>query len=78
MQQETISYNHKKVVSLYVVYEITNFHGTNNYPTLTNSLFGAAKLTKILTLTILNIFDMELDFMVMDFIHILVEELEEM
>ena len=78
MQQKTISYNHKKVVNLYVVYEITNFHGTNNYPTLTNFLFGAAKLTKILTLTILNIFDMELDFMVMDFIHILVEELEEM
>ena len=39
-------YNHKKVVNLYVVYEIRNFHGTNNYPTLTNELFGAVKLTK--------------------------------
>ena len=29
-----------------MVYEITNFHGTNNYPTFTNALFGAAKLTK--------------------------------
>ena len=29
-----------------MVYEIINFHGTNNYPTLTNALFGAAKLTK--------------------------------
>ena len=29
-----------------MVYEITNFHGTNNYPTLTNALFRAVKLTK--------------------------------
>ena len=36
----------KKVVNLYVVYEITNFYGTNNYPALTNALFGAVKLTK--------------------------------
>ena len=46
LQQKTITYNHKKVVNLYVVYKITNFHGTNNYPTLTNALFGAVKLTK--------------------------------
>ena len=45
-QQKTIAYNHKKVVNLYIVYEITNFHGTNNYPTLTNALFWAVKLTK--------------------------------
>ena len=36
----------KKVVNLYVVYEITNFHGIDSYPTLTNALFGAVKLTK--------------------------------
>ena len=29
-----------------MVYEITNFHGTNNYPALTNALSGAVKLTK--------------------------------
>ena len=29
-----------------MVNEITNFHSTNNYPTLTNALFGAIKLTK--------------------------------
>ena len=29
-----------------MVYEITNVHGTNNYPALTNALFGAVKLTK--------------------------------
>ena len=46
LQQKTITYNHKKVVNLYVVYEIKNFHGTNNYLTLTNALFGAVTLTK--------------------------------
>ena len=46
LQQKTVTYNHKKVVNLYVVYEITNFNGTNNYPTLINALFGTVKLTK--------------------------------
>ena len=36
----------KKVVNLYVVYEITNFHDIDSYPTLTNVLFGAVKITK--------------------------------
>ena len=46
LQQKTTTYNNKKVVNLYVVYKITNFHGTNNYPRLANALFGAVKLTK--------------------------------
>ena len=46
LQQKAVTYNHKKVVNLYKVYEITNFHGKNNYPILTNALFGAVKLTK--------------------------------
>ena len=33
-------------MNLYVVYGITNFHGTNNYPSLTNALFVAVNLTK--------------------------------
>ena len=45
LQQKTTTYNNKKVVNLYVVYKITNFHGTNNYPRLANALFGAVKLT---------------------------------
>ena len=46
LQQKTVTYNHKKLANLYVVYEITNFHGIDNYPTLTNALFRAVKLTK--------------------------------
>ena len=36
----------KKVVNFYIVYEITNFHDMDNYPTLTDALFGAVTLTK--------------------------------
>ena len=46
LQQKRVTYSHKKVVNLYVVYEITNFHGINSYLTLTNALFSAVKLTK--------------------------------
>ena len=46
LQQKIVAYSHKKVVNLYVVYEITNFHSIDNYPTLANVLFGAVKLTK--------------------------------
>ena len=36
----------EKLVPLCVVYEITNFHSIENYPTLANALFGDVKLTK--------------------------------
>ena len=35
LQQKTVIYNHKKVVNLYVVDEITNFHSISSYPTMT-------------------------------------------
>ena len=46
MQQKTVTHSQKKVVNLYGIYEITNFHGIDSYPTLANALFGAVKLTK--------------------------------
>ena len=46
MQQKTVTYSHKEIVNLYLVYEITNFHTIDSYPTQTNALFGAVKLTK--------------------------------
>ena len=45
LKQKT-TYNHKNVVNLYIVYEITSFHDIDNYPILTNALFGAVKLTE--------------------------------
>ena len=45
-QSNKISYTYKKMVNIYIVYEI-NVHTTNyNYPTLENCLFGAVALTK--------------------------------
>ena len=45
-QSNKIPYTHKKIVNIYIVYEI-NVHTTNyNYPTLENCLFGAVTLTK--------------------------------
>ena len=45
-QSNKISYTHKKIVNIYIVYEI-NVHATNyNYPALENCLFGAVTLTK--------------------------------
>ena len=78
LQQITVTFSHKKVVNIYVVYETTNFDGIGSHPTLTNALFGAIKLTKTLTLTSIDILDMELDLMGKDFIHTLVVKLEEM
>ena len=37
---------HSKIVNIYLVYEIINFHCIDNYPTLTNALCGSVKLTK--------------------------------
>ena len=45
-QQKQLHTVIKKVVNLYVVCEITNFHVIDNYPTLANPLFGAVKSTK--------------------------------
>ena len=45
LQQKIVTYNHKKVVNLYIVYEITKFRYNNN-PILTNALFGAIKITR--------------------------------
>ena len=41
-----MTYNHKKVVNLHIVHEITGFYSTSNNPRLANTLFGAVKLTK--------------------------------
>ena len=46
LQQKALTYSHKKVVNIYVVYEMDYFQNENNYPILRNALFGAVKLTK--------------------------------
>ena len=46
MKQDSVTFNHKKVVNIYIVYEISKSININNYPTLENCLFGVVRLTK--------------------------------
>ena len=51
MKQEKVTFNHKKVVNIYIIYEISKaaniskYSSNDNYPTLQNALFGAVSLT---------------------------------
>ena len=44
--QNKIIFYHKKIVNIYIVYEIANNFNVSIYPTLGNCLFGSVKLTK--------------------------------
>ena len=46
LKQEKITFNHGKIVNIYIVYEIERSVNISSYPTLENCLFGAVKLTK--------------------------------
>ena len=46
LKQSKISYNHGKVVNIYIVYELRASSSHINDPTLKNCLFGAVTLTK--------------------------------
>ena len=52
LKQDKATFNHGKVVSIYIVYKtvsvfnISKYSSNDNYPTLENALFGAVSLTK--------------------------------
>ena len=46
LKQEKVTYNHEKIVNIYIVYEISKNYNISSYPTLENCLFGAVSLTK--------------------------------
>ena len=46
LQQSKISYTHRKIVNIYVVYELGASSSNINDPTLKTCLFGAVTLTK--------------------------------
>ena len=47
LKQDKTTYTHKKIVKIYIVYEINKNENTrSSYPTLENCLFGAVSLTK--------------------------------
>ena len=46
MKQGKVTFNHGKIVNIYIVYEISKNINISHYPTLENCLFGAVGLTK--------------------------------
>ena len=46
LKQDSVTFNHGKVVNIYIVYEISKSINISDYPTLGNWLFGAVSLTK--------------------------------
>ena len=46
LKQEKISFDHRKIVNIYIVYEIDRYVNIRSYSTLENCLFGAVKLVK--------------------------------
>ena len=46
LKQPQVSYTHRKVVNIYIVYELGDSSSHSDDPTLKNCLFGAVTLTK--------------------------------
>ena len=46
LKHDKITHTHGKIVSIYIVYELTVSNSDDNNPTVKNSLFGAVTLTK--------------------------------
>ena len=46
LTQNKIIFYHKKIVNIYIIYELTLHNSNSNYPTLETCLFGAVKLTR--------------------------------
>ena len=45
LKQDKVTFNHGKIVNIYIVYEISKSINISDYPTLENCLFGAFTLT---------------------------------
>ena len=76
LKQENISYDHGKVVNIYIVYGIDRNVDISSYTTLENCLFGAVKLTRHVDMISINIMDMELDWTVKDFFQLVMKLVE--
>ena len=69
LKQPKITYNHGKVVNIYIVYELgaSSSHFANR--SLKECLFGAVTLTKMLILISMNILHMKLDLIEEEVFH---------
>ena len=46
LKQDKVTYNHGKIVNIYIAYEISKNYSISTYETLENCLFGTVSLTK--------------------------------
>ena len=46
LKQDKATYNHERILNVYIVYEISKNCNISSYPALENCLFGAFSLTK--------------------------------
>ena len=54
LKQEKITFNHGKILNIYIVYEIERSVNISSYTTLENCLFGAVKFTKHVNVDLYN------------------------
>ena len=47
LKQDKVTYDHGRVVNIYIVYEIVKNFNISSFSTLENCLFGAVSLTNI-------------------------------
>ena len=78
LKLDKITYDHGKIVNIYIVYEINKNVKINSYPTLENWLFDAVSLTKNHDIVKCEYSGYRLDLVDIDFFHTLVVELMEM
>ena len=69
LKQKKITFNHRKIVKIYIVYETERNVNISSYPTLENCLFGVVKLTKHVDAFCKNIPDMVSDLIEKDLIN---------
>ena len=75
LKQDKITFNHGKIVKIYIVYALKSTINYNEDITLKGCSLGAVKLTKSLILVRTNILDMVLDLMEKELFHIQVVDL---
>ena len=46
LKRDKVSFDHGKVVNIYIVFKTNKNFSSSSYPTLENCLFGAVRLTK--------------------------------
>ena len=46
LKQDKVTYNHGKLITIYIVYEISKNHNISSLPTIENCLYGAISLSK--------------------------------